>query len=80
MESQQRQSTPCESQKEEENPSYVQSSDKADSDVKASIPVELEAWRKLKSPKEQDKLLADYFYDALKSISITEKEEMVVCF
>ena len=52
--------------------------DKVDSDVKASTSAELETWRKLKSLKEQDNLLADYFYDALKSMSMAEKEEMVV--
>ena len=57
--------------------SYVQDSDKVASDVKASMSAELERWRKLKSPKEQDKLLADYFYDALKSMSMAEKEKMV---
>ena len=53
MELQQMQSTPCENQKEEEKLSCVQSSGKADSDVKASISTELERWRKLKSTKNK---------------------------
>ena len=47
---------------------------KVASDVKASIPAELEEWRKFKSPQEQNKLLVQYFYDALKSMSMAEKE------
>ena len=55
----------------------MQSSDKVASDVKASIPAELEAWRKLKSLKERKKQLTYYYYDALKSMSMAEMEEMV---
>ena len=75
MESQQRQPTPCESQKEEK-PSCVKGCDKIGTDVKALISAELERWRKLKSPKEQDKQLADYFCDALKSMTMAQMEEM----
>ena len=80
MEPQQRQPTPCESQKEEEKPSCVQVSVKVASDVKASISAELEAWRKLKSLKERKKQLTYYYYDALDSMSMAEMEEMVTIF
>ena len=52
MEPQQRQQTPCESQKEEEKPSCMLACSKVASGVKTSISAELEAWRRLKSPKE----------------------------
>ena len=54
--------------------------DKVDSDVKALMSAELEAWRKLKSPKEQKKkkqLTYYYFYGTLNLMSMAEKEEMM---
>ena len=51
--------------------------DKVDSDVKALMSAELEAWRKLKSPKEQDKQIVQHLYDALDLMSMAEMEEMV---
>ena len=38
---------------------------------------ELEAWRKLKSPKEQDKQIVQHLYDALDLMSMAEMEEMM---
>ena len=51
--------------------------DKVDSDVKALMSAELEAWRKLKSPKEQDKQIVQHLYDALDLMSMAEMEEMM---
>ena len=70
-------STPCESQKEEEKFSYMQSSDRTDPKVKALMLAELEEWKKLKSAQEQKKVFIQYIHDTWNSMSMAKKEEMI---
>ena len=68
-------STPCESQKEEEKFSCMQSSDRTDPKVKALMLAELEEWKKLKSAQEQKRVFIQYIHDTWNSMSMAKKKK-----